>query len=55
MKKYILWIGFGVAIIVPQLVAAFAYHKIADHLNNPVTVKVEVVNPVEVKPVKIKL
>ena len=51
MKKYIFWTGFGVAIIVPQLVAAFAYHKIADHLNNPV--KVEVVNPVEVKPVKI--
>ena len=42
MKKYIFWTGFGVAIIGPQLVAAFAYHKIADYLNNE-PVKVQVV------------
>ncbi len=53
MKNYLFWTGFGIAIIVPQIVAAIAYHRIADHLNNPV--KVEVVNPVQVKPVKIKL
>ena len=52
-KYYVFWTVAMVAFIVPQILAAYAYHRIADHLNNPV--KVEVVNEVEVKPVKIKL
>ena len=52
MKNYYLfWTGFAFVVIVPQIIAAIAYHKIADHLNNPV--KVDVVNKVEVEPVKI--
>ena len=48
---YMFWGGLAVAVIVPQIIAAFAYHKIADHLNNPV--KVEVVNEVQTKPVRV--
>tara|TARA_Y100001963_G_scaffold93168_1_gene128261 strand:+ start:408 stop:581 length:174 start_codon:yes stop_codon:yes gene_type:complete len=47
----IFWGGLSVVFILPQIFAAIAYHKIADHLNNPV--KVEVVNDVKVKPVKV--
>ena len=48
---YIFWGAITVAVIVPQIIAAFAYHRIADHLNTPV--KVEVVKPVEVEPVRV--
>tara|TARA_B100000686_G_C15982865_1_gene568263 strand:- start:242 stop:418 length:177 start_codon:yes stop_codon:yes gene_type:complete len=50
---YIFWGSIAFAVIVPQIIAAFAYHKIADHLNNPV--KVEVVKPVEVEVEPIKV
>ena len=36
---YLFWIVAMVAFIVPQVVTAFAYHILADHLN--VTIKVE--------------
>ena len=48
---YLFWGGIALAVIVPQIIAAFAYHRIADHLNTPV--KVEVVKPVEVEPVRV--
>ena len=32
-KYYVFWTVAMVAFIVPQILAAFAYHKIADHLN----------------------
>tara|TARA_Y100001970_G_scaffold3497_1_gene4045 strand:+ start:4145 stop:4300 length:156 start_codon:yes stop_codon:yes gene_type:complete len=41
---YFFWIVAMVAFIVPQVVTAVAYHKIADYLNNE-PVKVKVVNP----------
>tara|TARA_B100001250_G_C19267551_1_gene557656 strand:+ start:114 stop:266 length:153 start_codon:yes stop_codon:yes gene_type:complete len=38
---YMFWVVAMVAFIVPQVLTAFAYHRIADHLNNrPVNVKV---------------
>ena len=39
---YLFWIVAMVAFIVPQVVTAVAYHKIADYLNNE-PVKVQVV------------
>ena len=41
---YFFWIVAMVAFIVPQVVTAVAYHKIADYLNSQ-PVKVKVVNP----------
>ena len=41
---YVFWVVAMVAFIVPQVVTAVAYHKIADYLNNE-PVKVKVVNP----------
>ena len=40
---YFFWIVAMVAFIVPQVVTAIAYHKLADILTNPV--QVEVVEP----------
>ena len=39
---YFFWIVAMVAFIVPQVVTAFAYHRLADHLDG--TIKVEVIN-----------
>ena len=41
---YVFWVVAMVAFIVPQVLTAVAYHKIADYLNNE-PVKVRVVNP----------
>ena len=38
---YLFWIVAMVAFIVPQVVTAFAYLRLADHLNG--TIKVEVI------------
>ena len=38
---YAFWIVAMVAFIVPQVITAFAYHRLADHLNG--TIKVEVI------------
>ena len=57
-KYYVFWTVAMAAFIVPQIVAAFAYHKIADYLSKPVEVNVVEpveVEPVQVEPVKIKL
>jgi hypothetical protein len=38
---YIFWIVAMVAFIVPQVLTAIAYHKLADHLDNrPIKVQV---------------
>ncbi len=39
---YFFWIVAMVAFIVPQVVTAFAYHRLADHLGG--TIKVEVID-----------
>ena len=47
---YIFWGALSVAVIVPQIVAAFAYHRVADRLdklNYPV--KIEIVEPSKIK------
>jgi len=44
---YIFWIVAMVAFIAPQVMTAFAYHKLADILSKPV--QVEVVNPMRIK------
>ena len=47
---YIFWGALSVAVIVPQIVTAFAYHRVADQLdklNNPV--KIEIVEPSRLK------
>ena len=44
---YFFWIIAMVAFIAPQVMTAFAYHKLAEILSQPV--KVEVVNPMRIK------
>ena len=39
---YIFWIVAMVAFIVPQVLTAIAYHKLADHLDNR-SIKVQVI------------
>ena len=45
---YMFWIVAMVAFIVPQVLTAFAYHRIADYLNDR-PIMVEVVEPIDVK------
>ena len=44
---YFFWIVAMVAFIAPQVMTAFAYHKLADILSKPV--QVEVVTPMKIK------
>ena len=44
---YFFWIVAMVAFIVPQVVTAIAYHKLADILNKPI--EVEIVEPSKLK------
>tara|TARA_X000000368_G_scaffold271923_1_gene215582 strand:+ start:776 stop:937 length:162 start_codon:yes stop_codon:yes gene_type:complete len=44
---YIFWGAITVAVVVPQVVAAFAYHKLADRLTKPI--EVEIVEPSKLK------
>ena len=44
---YFFWIIAMVAFIVPQVMTAFAYHKLADILTKPI--KVELVSPLKVR------
>mgnify|MGYP003312471230 CR=1 FL=1 len=44
---YFFWVVAMVAFIAPQVVTAFAYHKLADILSKPI--QVEVVNPMRIK------
>ena len=44
---YFFWVIAMVAFIAPQVMTAFAYHKLADILSKPV--QVEVVNPMKIK------
>ncbi len=39
---YFFWIVAMIAFIVPQVITAFAYHRLADHLDG--SIKVEVIN-----------
>ncbi len=45
---YVFWIVAMVAFIVPQVITALAYHRLADYLNDK-PVKVQVVDGVRVK------
>ena len=45
---YLFWIVAMIAFIVPQVITALAYHRLADHLNDK-PVKVQVVDGVKVK------
>ena len=45
---YLFWIVAMVAFIVPQVITALAYHRLADYLNDR-PVKVQVVDGVRVK------
>tara|TARA_R100001594_G_scaffold40323_1_gene72161 strand:- start:253 stop:414 length:162 start_codon:yes stop_codon:yes gene_type:complete len=48
MKNYyFFWSAITVAVVVPQVVAALAYHKLADVLTEPV--QVEIVKPSTLK------
>ena len=44
---YFFWIIAMVAFIAPQVMTAFAYHKLADILTKPI--KVELVTPLKVR------
>ena len=44
---YLFWLIAMVAFIAPQVMTAFAYHKLADILSKPV--QVEIVNPMRIK------
>ena len=37
---YVFWTVAMVAFIVPQVFTAYAFHKLSDHLDNPVDVNV---------------
>tara|TARA_B100000965_G_scaffold167033_1_gene139277 strand:- start:2095 stop:2247 length:153 start_codon:yes stop_codon:yes gene_type:complete len=37
---YVFWVVAMVAFIVPQIVTAIAYHRLADYLNQPIKVQV---------------
>ena len=45
---YLFWIVAMVAFIVPQVITALAYHRLADYLNDR-PVKVQVVDGIKVK------
>ena len=45
---YVFWIVAMVAFIVPQVITALAYHRLADYLNDK-PVKVQVVDGVRVR------
>ena len=47
MKHYIFWVLITVAVVAPQLVAAVAYHKLADVLTEPV--QIEIIKPSTIK------
>jgi len=48
MKNYyIFWGAITVAVVVPQIIAALAYHKLADVLTEPI--QVEIVKPSQLK------
>jgi hypothetical protein len=40
---YVFWVVAMVAFIVPQVLTAFAYHKLADHLDGR-PIKVQLIN-----------
>ena len=44
---YIFWGGLSIAVIIPQIITAFAYHRFADRLDEPV--KVEIVKTSKLK------
>tara|TARA_B100000686_G_scaffold145498_1_gene152977 strand:- start:2438 stop:2611 length:174 start_codon:yes stop_codon:yes gene_type:complete len=44
---YFFWVIAMVAFIAPQVMTAFAYHRLAEILSKPV--QVEVVNPMKIK------
>tara|TARA_B100001109_G_scaffold142482_1_gene115987 strand:+ start:619 stop:792 length:174 start_codon:yes stop_codon:yes gene_type:complete len=44
---YVFWVVAMVAFIVPQVVTAIAYHKLADRLTKPI--EVEIVEPSKLK------
>ncbi len=44
---YVFWVVAMVAFIVPQVITAFAYHKLADRLTKPI--EVEIVEPSKLK------
>ena len=44
MKNYyIFWGAITVAVVVPQIIAAFAYHRFTDRLTEPV--QIEIIDP----------
>tara|TARA_B100000676_G_scaffold259413_1_gene268435 strand:+ start:87 stop:263 length:177 start_codon:yes stop_codon:yes gene_type:complete len=45
---YFFWIVAMIAFILPQVVTAIAYHKLADYLNNR-PIQVEIVEPSKLK------
>ena len=48
MKSYYLfWSAITIAVVVPQIIAAFAYHKFTDRLSEPI--QVEIVEPSRLK------
>tara|TARA_B100001250_G_scaffold11041_1_gene9568 strand:- start:206 stop:379 length:174 start_codon:yes stop_codon:yes gene_type:complete len=44
---YFFWVIAMVAFIAPQVMTAFAYHRLAEILSKPV--QVEVINPMKIK------
>ena len=44
---YMFWVVAMIAFIVPQVVTAFAYHRLADRLKEPI--QVEIVEPSRLK------
>ena len=48
MKSYYLfWSAITIAVVVPQIIAAFAYHRFTNRLSEPI--QVEIVEPSRLK------
>ena len=44
---YVFWVVAMIAFIAPQVVTAFAYHRLADRLTKPI--QVEIIKPSQLK------
>ena len=44
---FIFWGAITIAVVVPQIIAAFAYHRFTDRLTEPI--QVEIVEPSKLK------
>ena len=53
MKSYYLfWSAIAIAVVVPQIITAFAYHRFTDRLSEPIQVEIKKMPPYRVEYIK---